>query len=72
VLVHYKADVIINSLNITCSRHDIAENCSFGKTTSVKYKITTLIDKTTPVKYKITMWTDTTTPVEYKITIQIE
>jgi hypothetical protein len=30
VLVQYKADIIINSLNITCSRHDIAENCSFG------------------------------------------
>jgi hypothetical protein len=29
VFGQYKADIIINSLNITCSRHDISENCSF-------------------------------------------
>lgn len=25
VLVQYKADIMINSLNITCLRHDVAE-----------------------------------------------
>ena len=28
MLVKYKVDII--SWNVTCSRHDIAENCSFG------------------------------------------
>jgi hypothetical protein len=26
----FKSDIITISSNFTCSRHDIAENCSFG------------------------------------------
>ena len=29
-MVFYKADTIIITLNVTCTRYDIAENCSFG------------------------------------------
>jgi len=29
-MVFYKADTIIITLNVTCTRYDMAENCSFG------------------------------------------